>query len=180
MNTENRSSLGVTMSLPTQMRAIVIDKYGKADVLHEKMVPIPNISAEELLVQVHSAGVSPFDVHVREGWYKDSFYSLPLILGWELSGIVVAIGEDVTEFKIGDEVFAHPTVYRVGGSYAEYTAVKVNEAVHKPASISHHQAASSSMNALTAWQALFDVGNIQKGQRVLIQGAAGGVGHLAV
>lgn len=168
------------MSLPGHMCAIVIEQYGKTDVLHEQKVPIPTISDDELLVRVHSAGVSPFDIHVRDGWYKESFYSLPLILGWELSGTVVAVGQDVTNFNIGDEVFAHPTGHRIGGSYAEFNAIKAGEAAHKPAQISHHQAASATMNALTAWQALFDVANVSKGKRVLIQAAAGGIGHLAV
>lgn len=168
------------MSLPIHMHAIVIENYGNADVLHYQTMPVPPLSDDELLVKVHSAGVSPFDVHVREGWYKESFYSLPLILGWELSGTAVAVGQDVTQFKVGDEVFAFPTGYRAGGSYAEYNVIKASEAALKPASISHHQAASASMNALTAWQALFDVAGVSKGQRVLIQAAAGGVGHLAV
>lgn len=168
------------MSLPTHMHAIVIEDYGHADVLHYKKFPVPHVSEDELLVHIHSAGVSPFDVHVREGWYKESFYSLPLILGWDLSGTVVATGKAVTEFKVGDEVFAYPTAYRAGGCYAEYNVIKANEAAHKPASVSHHQAVAAGVNALTAWQALFDVANICEGQRVLIQAAAGGIGHLAV
>lgn len=168
------------MSLPTHMNAVVIENYGSTDVLHYQTVPVPSVSDDELLVKVHSAGVSPFDVHVREGWYKDSFYTLPLILGWDLSGTVIAVGKDVSEFKVGDEIFAYPTAYRAGGCYAEYNVIKAIEAAHKPAAISHHQAVAAGMNALTAWQALFDAGSVTKGQRVLIQAAAGGIGHLAV
>lgn len=168
------------MIIPSHMCAVVIENYGEATVLQYKEVEVPTVGADELLVRVQSAGVSPFDIHVRDGWYKESFYSLPMILGWELSGTVVAVGPKVTKYKIGDEIFAYPTGYRIGGSYAEYNVIKESEAAHKPTSISHHQAASCTMNTLTAWQALFDVANLTQGQRVLIQGAAGGVGHLAV
>ena len=98
---------------------------------------------------------------------------------WEIP-IVVARGNNVTEFKVGDAIFSYPNAYNAGGSHAEYNVIKASEAAHKPDSISHHQAATASMNALTAWQALFDVAQVSAGQRVLIQAAAGGVGHLAV
>jgi NADPH:quinone reductase-like Zn-dependent oxidoreductase len=168
------------MSLPVHMQAIVMANYGGAEVLQYKEVAVPSIAADELLVRVHSAGVSPFDIHVREGWYKKDYYSLPIILGWELSGIVVATGKNVTQFKTGDAVFSYPNASHAGGSYAEYNVIKADEAALKPASITHHQAAAASMNAITAWQALFDVAQISAGQRVLIQAAAGGVGHVAV
>lgn len=163
------------------MHAIVIPVYGGTEVLQYREVAMPLIKPDEILVQVHSAGVSPLDIHVRDGWYKDSpNYSLPIILGWELSGMVVAVGNQVSRFKNGDAIFAHPSVYRSGGAYAEYVTVKENEAAHKPSSMSHHQAAAISMNALTAWQALFDVAQLAAGQKILIHAAAGGVGHLAV
>lgn len=163
------------------MKAVVLHAYGTPDVLHYEDVMMPTINSDEILIRVHSAGVSPFDAHVREGWYKESpNYLLPIILGWELSGIVAEVGSDVSSFKKGDAVFAHPSVYRTGGAYAEYVAIKADEAAHKPASISHHEAAAASMNALTAWQALFDVAQLERGQRILIHAAAGGVGHLAV
>lgn len=163
------------------MQAIITPVYGGPEVLQYQEIAVPSIKSDEILVQVHSAGVSPFDVHVRDGWYKDSpNYSLPIILGWELSGIVVAVGTHVSQFKTGDAVFAHPNVYHNGGAYAEYVALKENEAAHKPTSMSHHQAAALSMNSLTAWQALFDVAQLTAGQKILIHAAAGGVGHLAV
>lgn len=163
------------------MNAMVVSAYGEAEVLHYRQVPIPSIDADEILVQVYSAGVSPFDVHVREGWYKTaSYYSLPLILGWEVSGVVVAVGKNVSRFSIGDSVFAYPNAFHNGGGYAEYVAIKEMEAVHKPSSISHPEAAAASMNAMTAWQALFDTAKLAAGQKILIHAAAGGVGHLAV
>lgn len=141
------------MSIPTKMQAVIIENYGGTEVLQYKEVAVPSIGDDELLVRVHSAGVSPFDIHVREGWYKKDYYALPIILGWELSGIVVAMGENVSQFKVGDAVFSYPNAYRAGGSHAEYNVIKASEAAHKPASINHHQAAAASMNTLTAWQA---------------------------
>jgi NADPH:quinone reductase-like Zn-dependent oxidoreductase len=161
------------------MKAIVMEDWGSPEVLLYKEMPIPSIKADEILVRVHSAGVSPFDLHVRDGWYKES-YPLPIILGWDLSGIVVAVGAEISKFKEGSPVFAHSSVYRNGGSYAMYTALKENEAALKPASISYNQAASVSMNGLTAWQALFDVAHLSAGQKILVHAAAGGIGHLAV
>ncbi len=165
--------------LGSSMKAIVMEDWGGPEVLQYKEMPIPSIQADEILVRVQSAGVSPFDLHVRDGWYKES-YPLPIILGWDLSGIVVAIGANISKFKEGSPIFAHSSVYRNGGCYALYTALKENEAALKPASISYNQAAAASMNGLTAWQALFDVAHLAAGQKILIHAAAGGIGHLAV
>jgi len=163
------------------MKAITISTYGGPEVLQYKDVEIPTIKSDEILVRTHSAGVSPFDLHVRDGWYKESnYYTLPIILGWEISGVVAETGKDITKFKKGDEVFGYINGIRNGGAYAEYTVVKENEVVHKPKSITHHQAAAASMNALTAWQAMFDIANLSAGQTILIHAATGGIGHLAV
>lgn len=160
------------------MKAIVVSAYGGVEVLQYQEVPIPAIQSHEILIQVHCAGVSPLDLKMRDGWFKEP--NLPIILGWELSGIVSAVGKNITRFKPGEAVFAHPSVYRQGGGYAEYAVVQENEIAHKPAAISHAQAAAASMNTLTAWQALFDTAKLEPGQKILIHAAAGGVGHLAV
>jgi NADPH:quinone reductase-like Zn-dependent oxidoreductase len=163
------------------MKAIVINNYGNPEVLEYQHTKIPMVQADEILIRVKYAGVSPFDAHVRAGWFqKFPNYQLPIILGWELSGVVAVIGDKVKRFKVGDLVFAHPSVYRNGGAYAEFVAVKESEAALKPPTVSHEQAATVVMNALTAWQALFDTAKLAKGQTVLIHAAAGGVGHLAV
>ena len=163
------------------MQAVRFHAYGGPQVLHYEEVTDPKGNADEILIRVHSSGVSPFDAHVREGWYKNTpNYPLPCILGWEISGKVVAVGDDVALFKKGDPVVAHPSVYRSGGGYAEYVAVKESEAVGKPPRLSYNEVAAASMNALIAWQALFGVAHLSRSQRVLIHAAAGGVGHLAV
>ena len=161
------------------MKAIVIENWGGPEALQWKEVPVPSIKPDEILVRVHSAGVSPLDLHMRDGWYKDS-YSLPLILGWELSGTVASVGEEIAKFREGELVFAHPSVFRSGGVYAQYAAIKESEAALKPPSINHNLAAAASMNGLTAWQVLFDVAHLASGQKILIHAAAGGVGHIAV
>lgn len=163
------------------MKAVMINSYGGPEILHYQATEIPAIKADEILVQVIYAGVSPFDAHMRAGWFQKSpEYKLPIVLGWELSGVVAAVGESVKKFKIEDSVFAHPSVYRNGGAYAEFVRVKESEAVIKPPAVSHEQAAAVSMNALTAWQALFIAAKLTEGQTILIHAAAGGVGHLAV
>jgi NADPH:quinone reductase-like Zn-dependent oxidoreductase len=109
------------------MKAILFHSYGGAQVLQLEDVANPIIKPDEVLVRVHSTGVSPFDLHVRDGWYKtSSSYPLPCILGWELAGEIVDIGANVSLFKKGDPIFAHPNVYRSGGGYAEYVAIKEN------------------------------------------------------
>ncbi len=163
------------------MKAVIINNYGNPEVLQYRDAEIPVVQPDEILVQVYYAGVSPFDAHVRAGWFQKSpNYQLPIVLGWELSGVVATVGDKVKKFKIGEAVFAHPSVYRNGGAYAEFVAVKEHEAALKPEAVSHEQAAAMSMNALTVWQALFDAAKLTEGQTVLIHAAAGGVGHLAV
>jgi NADPH:quinone reductase-like Zn-dependent oxidoreductase len=163
------------------MKAVRFHIYGSPKVLQYEEVADPKLNADEILIRVHGAGVSPFDAHVREGWYKNTpNYPLPCILGWEISGEVADRGNEVTRFKRGDPIVAHPSVYRSGGGYAEYVAVKESEVVGKPIHLNYNEAAAASMNALVAWQALFDVAHLSHGQRVLIHAAAGGVGHLAV
>ena len=163
------------------MKAVLINSYGAPEVLQYLDTEIPVLQPDEILVQIYYAGVSPFDAHVRAGWFQKSpDYQLPIILGWELSGVVSAVGSKVKRFKVGDMVFAHPSVYRNGGAYAEFVAVKESEAALKPPTVSHEQATVVVMNALTACQALFDTAKLAGGQTVLIHAAAGGVGHLAV
>ena len=166
-------------NIPQTMQAVVIENWGGPEVLQTKTVSLPEIQPDEILIEVNSAGISPFDLHMRDGWYKNS-YQLPMILGWDLSGVIVAIGSDVSKFKIGDVVFAHCNVYRNGGAYAQYTAVKESEVTLKPTAVSHEEAVAACMNGLTAWQALFDVAHLHAGQKILVHAAAGGVGHIAV
>ena len=144
--------------------------------------PRPTPDSGELLIRVHAASVNAIDWKVRAGYLKDVFpLPLPFIPGWDVSGIVEAVGSGVTKFKKDDEVYARPDGARSGqGAYAEYVVVEETEAALKPKSIDHVHAAAIPVVGLTAWQAQFDTAALNKGQRVLIHGAAGGVGSFAM
>src|SRR5712672_64055 len=162
------------------MKAIRIHNYGGPEVLQYEDAPRPKPQAGEVLIRVHAAGVNPIDWKVRQGHMKDFWpHKFPLILGWDLSGVVEELGRGVSRFKIGDEVYSVPDVSR-DGAYAEYIVVRESEIALKPKSLHHIRAATVPLAALTAWQALFDTGQLQPGQRVLIHGGSGGVGHFAV
>jgi len=162
------------------MKAIQIHNYGGPDVLQYEDVPRPKPAPGEVLIRVHAAGVNPADWKVREGHLKQLVQNkFPLILGWDLSGVVEGVGPKVSKFKKGDEVFSKPDTSR-DGDYAEYIVVRESEVALKPKSLHHVYAAAVPLAGLTAWQALFDVGQLQPGQRVLIHGGSGGVGHFAV
>jgi NADPH:quinone reductase-like Zn-dependent oxidoreductase len=159
------------------MRAIRIHGYGGPEVLRYEDVPRPVPGEGEVLVRVAAAAVNPLDWKVRSGrsplWPPHTF---PLILGFDVAGVVEAVGTGVTGFAVGDEVFGSPDM----GGYAEYAIVPAARLAHKPHTLDAVQAAALPVAGLTAWQALFDTAHLQAGQTILIHGAAGGVGHLAV
>src|SRR5882757_6781663 len=162
------------------MKAIRIHNYGGPEVLQCEDAPRPKPQAGEVLVRVKAAGVNPIDWKVREGHMKDFWpHKFPLILGWDLSGVVEEVGPGVSRFKIGDEVYSIPDPTR-DGAYADYIVVRESELALKPNSLHHIRAATVPLAALTAWQSLFDTAQLQPGQRVLIHAGSGGVGHFAV
>jgi len=164
------------------MKAIRIHNYGGPEVLHFEDAPRPTPGSGELLIRVHAASVNAIDWKIRAGYLKDVFpVPLPFIPGWDVSGVVEAVGAGVAKLKNGDEIYARPDVARSGkGTYAEYVVVKETEAALKPKSIDHVHAAAIPVVGLTAWQALFDKAGLSQGQKILIHGAAGGVGSFAV
>lgn len=162
------------------MKAVCIYGYGGPEVLTYEDAPRPHPGAGEVLVRVHAAAVNPVDWKVREGHLKEMLHhALPLILGWDVSGVVDALGPGVTRLKVGDAVYSRPDISR-DGAYAEFIVIRESEVALKPASIDHIHAAALPLAGLTAWQALLDAGGLCAGQRVLIHAAAGGVGSLAV
>jgi NADPH:quinone reductase-like Zn-dependent oxidoreductase len=162
------------------MKAVRIHKYGGPEVLQYEDAPRPQPEAGEVVVRVHAAGVNPIDWKVREGHMKDFWpHKFPLILGWDLSGVVEELGRGVSRFKIGDQVYSLPDPTR-NGAYADYVVVRESELALKPSSLHHIRAAAVPLAALTAWQSLFDTAQLQPGQRVLIHAGSGGVGHFAV
>jgi NADPH:quinone reductase-like Zn-dependent oxidoreductase len=160
------------------MNAVRIHEFGGPEVLLWEDVPIPEPGAGQILVKVHAAGVNPVDGKIRTGKFKRFRPKLPAILGRDFSGVIVRLGEDVTDWKIGDEVFGMLDYAR--GAYAEYCVALPSEVVHKPEPLEHLRAGSIGVAGQTAWQALFRCGELHTGQRVLIHGAGGGVGHFAV
>ncbi len=158
------------------MQAIRFHEYGGPEVLVLEQVPRPEPKANEALIRLLAAGVNPFDWAVRAGYMKQ-FMPLPLpwTPGLEGAGIVEAVGADVTTLQQGQAVYGI-----INGAYAEYAVAPASDVAPKPASLTFEQAAAVPMGALTAWQAVIEDATVQTGQRVLVHGAAGGVGHFAV
>lgn len=161
------------------MKAVRLHTYGSTDVLSYEDAPKPVPNGNEVLIRVHATSVNPFDCAVRAGYLASVFnYTLPFIPGTDVSGVIESVGENVTGLNPGDEVYTRAGVYR-DGAYAEYVAVQAEDVVAKPKSLDHIHAAALPHVTLAAWQALYEAANLQKGQTVLIHGAAGGVGHIA-
>jgi len=161
------------------MKAVRIHTYGGPEVLVYEDVARPEAAAGEVLLRVHAAGVNPADWKTRSGPARPGAM-LPMILGWDVSGAIEALAPDVTEFHEGDAVYGMIRFPQAGATYAEYVAAPVAHLAHKPATIDHIHAAAVPLAGLTAWQALFEKAHLTAGQTVLILGAAGGIGHLAV
>lgn len=159
------------------MKAVRYHDYGGPEVLCYEDAPIPEPGPREVLVRVHAAGVNPADRQIRAGLRFRLDKPFAFIPGCEVSGVVERTGADVTEFAVGDDVYG---LSGLGGGYAEYVVAGVDKLGRKPASLDHVHAAALPVAALTAWDALFGIGGLVAGQKVLIHAAAGGVGHLAV
>ena len=154
--------------------------YGGPEVLQYEDAPRPQLRKDEVLIRVHAAGVNPLDWKVRAGLSNGTVqHKLPLIPGWDVSGVVDEVGAGASQFKKGDEVIAMADPTR-DGAYGDYIAVCEAALAPKPKSLHHVRAAAVPLSALTAWRSLFYLGHLQSGQRILIHGASGGVGHFVV
>jgi NADPH:quinone reductase-like Zn-dependent oxidoreductase len=162
------------------MKAVRIHQYGDRNVLKFEDAPIPGINSDDVLVRTVAASVNPVDWKIREGYLKEMIhYSMPLTLGWDVSGIITELGDNVTDFKVGDCIYSRPDISR-DGTYAEYVAIRASEIALKPTSITHSEAASLPLAGITAWEVLITVAQISEGQKVLIHAGSGGVGSLAI
>ncbi|NJK66070.1 MAG: NAD(P)-dependent alcohol dehydrogenase [Microcoleus sp. CSU_2_2] len=162
------------------MKAVAIDRYGSVEELHYRELEKPTIQPDQLLVRVRASSVNPVDWKIRQGHLQLlSGFNFPKIVGSDISGVVVEVGRDVTKFQPGDEVYTFLNPLN-GGACAEYCAVPESAAAIKPQNITHAEAAAVPISGLTALQALRDLGEIQAGKKVLINGASGGVGTFAV
>jgi len=165
------------------MQAVVIDQYGGPEELHMATIDRPVIADDEVLVAVQATSINPIDWKARQGLLKGMFdWAMPVVLGWDVAGTIVATGDNVKDFKVGDDIFARPDIYEDGrrGTYAEYAAVKEDKLALKPAELSFEQAAALPLAGLTAYQVIHDQLKIQAGEKVLIQAGAGGVGLNAI
>jgi len=161
------------------MKAIVIEQYGGAEELVEKSLPKPVIQDNQVLIEMRATSINPIDWKVREGYMKEMIpFEFPLILGWDAAGVVSEVGSNVTNFKVGDEVFARPAM--ASGTYSEYVAVEEELVALKPKNLSFEEAASVPLAGLTAWQCLVDFGQIKEGDKVLIHAGSGGVGSFGI
>lgn len=158
------------------MLAVVIESYGDNSVVNLVDLAKPAPQAGELLVKVRAAGVNPIDWKIRDGAGQRMGMTLPVHLGGEISGTVEQVGAGVAGFSVGDAVFG---IIKAGG-FADYAMAPAADMVHMPADLDFITAAAIPLGALTAWQALFDVAGLARGQRLLITGGSGGVGSLAV
>lgn len=162
------------------MKAFVLESYGANRALQLAEVPEPQLRDDEVLVQVHAAGVNQLDSKIKDGQFKLILpYRLPLILGHDVAGVVVKAGPRVRQFKPGDEVYARTDDFRIG-TFAEFVPVKESSLAPKPKGLTMEEAASIPLVGLTAWQALVETAKLTKGKRVFIQAGSGGVGTFAI
>jgi NADPH:quinone reductase-like Zn-dependent oxidoreductase len=168
------------------MKAIILKQNGGVENLFLSEIEKPKIQPSEVLVRVKAISINPVDAFARQNKQTLKAILKPkdeketIILGWDISGIVVETGKDVKDFKKGDDVFGMVNFVGQGKAYAEFVASPANQLAIKPKNISYEEAAAATLAALTAWQALVNICKVKKGDKVLIHAAAGGVGHYAV
>lgn len=168
------------------MKAITLEQFGGVENLRTEDLPVPKVGDHEVLIRVKAIGINPVDAFVRRMPEAAGFIlktdpaERPVIIGWDIAGVVTETGKSVSEFRKGDEVFGMVNFPGHGKAYAEYVAAPAGQLALKPANVSFESAAAATLAALTAWQALVTYGKTQKGEKVLIHGAGGGVGHYAV
>lgn len=162
------------------MKAFVINRYSKQEPMRLDNVPEPELRDDQVLIEVHAAGVNLLDAKIKSGEFKLILpYAMPLILGHDVAGVVTRIGSRVRQFNVGDEVYARPADRRIG-SFAQFIAVDEGDVAPKPKNISMEEAASLPLVGLTAWQALVERAHLKKGDKVFIQAGSGGVGTFAI
>jgi NADPH:quinone reductase-like Zn-dependent oxidoreductase len=162
------------------MKAFIVDRYGRGGSLRDGDMPEPQVREHDVLVQVHAAGVNALDVKIRDGEFKLILpYRRPFALGNDVAGVVVRVGARVREFKPGDEVYARPDKDRIG-TFAEFIAVNEDDLAPKPTRLTMEEAAAIPLVGLTAWQALVEIADLRRGQKVFIHAGAGGVGTFAI
>jgi NADPH:quinone reductase len=166
--------------IPQIMPAAAIDHFGGPEVLTEHIVPVPKIDATEVLIALDTAGVGPWDADIRAGWFPRRKPRFPLVLGTDGSGVVAEVGTRVRRLKVGDKVYSYSWANPKGGFYAEYVAVASDEVAHIPAHLDLEHAGAIATTGLTALQGIDNALAIKRGETIIIHGASGGVGTLAI
>ena len=162
------------------MKAFAINKYSKTDAMQLIDMAEPIINENEVLVEVHSASVNQLDSKIKTGEFRLLMpYKFPLVLGHDVAGVITKVGSKVSQFKVGDEIFARPADFKIG-TFAAYIAISENDLALKPKNVSMEEAASFPLVALTVWQAFVEKAKLKKGQKVFIQAGSGGVGTIAI
>jgi NADPH:quinone reductase-like Zn-dependent oxidoreductase len=169
-----------TKAIPDHMQAITIDGYGGVEVMNERTVPVPVLAPDEVLIAVHTAGVGPWDAEVRAGDIAEKTAHFPLILGTDGSGTIAAIGSAVRTLHVGQAVYSYSWANPKGGFYAQYAAVAARRVAPIPSNVGMKQAGALATTGLTAVQGIDDALHIHKGQLLIIHGAQGGVGTIAL
>ena len=168
---------------PTTMKSVAIDKWGGLDVLKPHTLQVPEVGPDEVLIRVEVAGVGQWDPFEREGGFAEYYQfkpRFPYVLGSDGAGTVAAVGERVQRFEPGDRVYAFTLMNPKGGSYAEYAAVRADLVSHIPGHLTIEQAGAMPVDAMTALRGLDDTLGLESGESIMIFGASGGIGHLAV
>jgi len=162
------------------VKAFIVSRYGKKEKLQLVELVEPVVKENDILVQVHSAGVNLLDSKISNGEFKMILpYKTPFILGHDVSGVVTKVGPGVSKFKPGDEIYARPADHRIG-TFSAFISMNEKDAALKPKNLSMEEAASIPLVGLTAWQALIEKANLKKGQKIFIQAGSGGVGTFAI
>jgi len=162
------------------MKAFITDRYSKQDPMRLGEMPEPGLGDDDVLIEVHAAGLNQLDSKIKSGEFKLILpYRMPLVLGHDVAGVVSRVGSRVQQFKAGDEVYSRAPDHRIG-TLAQFIAVNESAVARKPASLSMEEAASIPLVGLTVWQALVEKANLKNGQKVFIQAGSGGVGTFAI
>lgn len=167
-------------SISSTMRAAALDRFGGPEALTIHELPVPTLDADEILIAVHTAGVGPWDADMRTGWWPEGEPTFPLVLGSDGSGTVVDVGRSVRRLAIGDRVYSYSFANPKGGFYAEYVAVAADNAAHIPRTLSLKEAGGLATVGLTALQGIDNALRVERDEIVIVHGATGGVGSLAV
>ncbi len=161
------------------MKAALLTRFGGPDAFELRDVPVPAVGPRQVRVRVHATALNPLDYQIRRGDYAD-YVPLPAIIGHDVSGVIEALGSDVGEFAVGDEVYYTPKIFGDAGSYAEQHVADVELVARKPRNLSHLEAASLTLVGGTVWEAIVERAQLKPGETILIHGGAGGVGTIAL